>query len=257
VAIPVSWRRARQFFRHFRIDAPRMAVRSHLPWPWRVVVVVALLAIVGGMWWWGFDFGQIFGGFNRKEIAAKVVALEADNEKMRTELTTLRARNSQLESELAMTAGAQATLSKQALELSGENSQLKEELSFLQKLVSDTNKQVGLAIQRLTAERDDAWHYSVLVVRGGTPRDEFEGSLALQATVQPAPTGGVAARPVVVTLPDERPDLAPALKLKFKYYQRLEGMIPVPPGAQVKSVTARAFETGQSNPRATRTLAIP
>ena len=96
---------------------------------------------------------------------------------MRTELTTLRARNSQLESELAMTAGAQATLSKQTLELTGENSQLKEELSFLQKLVSDTNKQVGLAIQRLTVEpeRDDAWHYSVLVVRGGTPRDEFEG----------------------------------------------------------------------------------
>ena len=45
-----------------------------------------------------------------------------------------------------------------------------------------------------------------------------------------APTGGVAARPVVVTLPDERPELAPALKLKFKYYQRLEGTIPVPPG---------------------------
>jgi len=259
VAIPVSWRRARQFFRHFRIDAPRMAVRSHLPWPWRVVVVVALLGIVGGMWWWGFDFGQIFGGFNRKEIAAKVVALEADNEKMRTELTALRARNSQLESELAMTAGAQATLSKQALELSGENSQLKEELSFLQKLVSDTNKQAGLAIQRLTVEpeRDDAWHYSVLVVRGGTPRDEFEGSLALQATVQVPPTGGVAARPVVVTLPDERPEQAPALKLKFKYYQRLEGTIPVPSGAQIKTVTARAFEAGQSNARATRTLVIP
>jgi cell division protein FtsB len=259
VALPASWRRARQFFRHFRIDAPRMAVRSHLPWPWRVMVVAVLIAIVGGMWWWGFDFGQIFGGFNRKEIGAKVSALEADNAKMHAESTALRARNSQLESELAMTAGAQATLSKQTLELMGENSQLKEELSFLQKLVSDSNKQVGLAIQRLTVERerDDAWHYSVLVVRGGTPRDEFEGALALQATVQPAPTGGVAARPTVVSLPEEQPGSAPALKLKFKYYQRLEGTITVPPGAQVRSVTARAFEAGQANARATRTLVIP
>jgi hypothetical protein len=259
LALPASWRRARQFFRHFRIDAPRMAVRSHLPWPWRVTVIAALLATVAGMWWWGFDFGQIFGGFNRKEITLKVETLEADNAKMRAESTALRARNSQLESELAMTAGTQATLSKQAVELMNENTQLKEELSFLQKLVSDSNKQVGLSISRLNVERerDDAWHYSVLVVRGGTPRDEFEGALTLQATIQPPPAGGAPARPLVVTLPDEQPGLAPALKLNFKYYQRLEGTIPVPPGAQVRSVTVRAFEAGQPNARATRTLAIP
>ena len=235
-----------------------MAVRSHLPWPWRATVVLALLAIVGGMWWWGFDFGQIFGGFNRKEISAKLETLETDNAKMRADLTTLRARNSQFESELAMTAGAQTTLSKQAMELLNENTQLKEELSFLRQLVSDSSKQVGLAIQRFSVERerDDAWHYSVLVVRGGAPRDEFEGALTLQATVLPPPAGG-ASRPVIVALPDEQPDSASALKLKFKYYQRLEGTIRVPPGAQVRSVTARAFEAGQANARATRTLVIP
>jgi hypothetical protein len=259
VALPASWRRARQFFRHFRIDAPRMAVRSRLPWPWRATVVVALLGIVGGMWWWGFDFGQIFGGFNRKEIAARLETLESDNAKMHAEVTTLRARNSQLESELAMTTGAQTTLSKQAMELMAENTQLKEELSFLQKLVSDSNKQAGLAIQRLVVERerDDAYHYSVLVVRGGTPRDEFEGGLTLQATVLPPPTDGIAVRPLIVNLPDEQPDSASALKLKFKYYQRLEGTIRVPAGAQVRSVTARAFEAGQAAARATRTLVIP
>src|SRR5258705_3945545 len=131
-----------------------MAVRTHLPWWGRGTLIVALVAIIAGMWWWGFDFGQIFGGFNRKEITAKLATVEGDNEKMRTEATTLRARNSQLESELAMTTGAQATLSKQTLELMAENTQLKEELSFLQKLVSDSNKQAALAIQRLTVERE-------------------------------------------------------------------------------------------------------
>lgn len=243
----------------FGISAPRMAVRTHLSWRWKVPALALLLVLVAGMWWWGFDFGQIFGGFNRKEIAAKVAALESDNEKMRTETTALRARNSQLESEVAMTAGAQATLSKQALELMAENTQLKEELSFLQKLVSDSSKQVGLAIQRLTVEREreDVWHYSVLVVRGGTPRDEFEGTVVLQLIVQPPPNDGVQAKPAQMTLPDDQPELASALKLKFKYYQRLEGTIRVSPGAQVRSITARAFEAGQANARATRTLAIP
>jgi Family of unknown function (DUF6776) len=254
--LPPSWRRARQFFRHFRIDAPRMAVRSHLPWPWRAVAAAVLLAIVGGMWWWGFDFGQIFGGFNRKEIQAKLATLESDNAKLKTEATQLRARTTQLESELAMTTSAQASLSKQTLELMAENTQLKEELSFLQKLVSDSSKQTGLSIARLTVERErgDAWHYSVLIVRGGNPRDEFDGALTLVAAVQPDEGG---AKPTTVTLPDDQPDAAPALKLKFKYYQRLEGTIRVPDGAQVRSVTARAFEAGQTNARATRTLAIP
>jgi hypothetical protein len=257
VALPASWRRARQFFRHFRIDAPRMAVRSHLPWPWRAVVAIVLLSIVGGMWWWGFDFGQIFGGFNRREVEVRIAALEGDNARLAAEATKLRARSSQLETELAMAAGAQATLSKQALELTNENTQLKEELSFLQKLVADSGKPGGLSIARLVVERagEDAWRYSVLVVRGGSPRDEFDGALTISAALQ-APGGGPA-RPAVVALPDDRPDTAAALRLKFKYYQRLEGTIPVPPGAQVRSVTVRAFEGGQASPRATRTLAMP
>jgi hypothetical protein len=258
VPLPASWRRTRQFFKHFRIDAPRMSVRSHLPWPWRAVATILLLAVVGGMWWWGFDFGQIFGGFNRKEVEARLAALDAENTSLRAEGVRLRARTSQLESELAMTAGAQATLSKQAEELANENSQIKEELSFLQKLFADSNKQVGVSIQRLMVERerDDAFRYSMLIVRGGNPRDEFDGKVTLIATVQPVSEGG-AAQSTVVTLPDDEPDLAAALKLKFKYYQRLEGSIRVASGAQVKSVTVRAFEAGEPNPRATRTLAVP
>ncbi len=156
-----------------------------------------------------------------------------------------------------MTSGAQASLSKQAQELSAENAQLKEELAFLQKLVADSNKQIGLAIQRLSVERerDDAWHYSVLVVRGGTPKDEFTGRATLQATLQPTAAGGGAQRNI--TLPDEQPDSAATLALKFKYYQRLEGIIRVPAGSMVRAVTVRAFESGQSSPRATRSLVIP
>jgi len=208
------------------------------------------------MWWWGFDFGQIFGGFNRKEVEARLVTLEADAAKFRTEATDLRARNSTLESELAMTRGAQEALSRQTTELSGENAQLKEELAFLQKLVSDSSKTVGLQIQRLAVEPDgeDMYRYSLLVVRGGSPKDDFEGTVVLQATL--APTEGTQAIAKVIQLPDDEPALAPALTLKFKYYQRVEGRFRVPAGARVTAVAARAYEAGQGNPRATRTLSL-
>ncbi len=234
-------------------------MRSHLPWPWRAVAGTSLIAVVGGMWWWGFDFGQIFGGFNRKEVEARIASLETENARLRAENSQLQAKGMQLESELAMTTGAQTSLSKQALLLQNENSQIKEELVFLQKLVADSNKQTGLSIQRLVVEREreDAWHYSLTLVRGGNPKDEFDGRVTLQVAVQSVATSGPAPRTTMVTLPDEQPGTAAALKLKFKYYQRLEGTIDVPSGAVVRLVTVRVFESGQSNPRATRSLVIP
>ena len=247
------WRRVRQ---HFGISAPRMAVRTHLPWWGRMAIFASLVAFLGGMWWWGFDFGQIFGGFNRKEVEARFVTLEADVAKFRTEATELRARNSALESEIAMTRGAQDAMARQTTELSGENAQLKEELAFLQKLVSDSSKTVGLQIQRVVVEPDgeDMWRYSVLVVRGGSPKDEFVGSVALQATVAAEP--GTQAPPHTIQLPEDDPAAAPALTLKFKYYQRVEGRFRVPGGRRVTAVAVRAYEAGQGSPRATRTLTL-
>ncbi len=241
---------------HFGISAPKMAVRTHLPWWSRGALLATLLVIIAGMWWWGFDFGQIFGGFNRKEIEVRLATLEADVGKYRNEATELRARNSALESEQSMNRGTQEALTRQATELAGENAQLKEELAFLQKLVSDSSKTVGLQIQRLTLEPDgeDMWRYNVLVVRGGNPKDEFSGGIVLQASL--APGVGTGAGPRFVLLPDDDPAAASTLTLKFKYYQRVEGRFRVPVGARVTGVSARAYEAGQSAPRATRTLTV-
>ncbi len=246
------WRSLRQ---HFGISAPRMAVRTRLPWWGRGALLGTLLAVVVGMWWWGFDFGQIFGGFNRREIEARLVTLEADASRFQIEAAELRARNSALESELAMARGTQEALTRHSTEQAGENAQLKEELAFLQTLVSDSSKSVGLQIQRLSVEPDgeDMWRYSLLVVRGGSPKDEFIGNVVLQATVEPS---SGAAGPQMLVLPEHDPRLAAALSLKFKYYQRVEGRFRVPSGGRVTALAARAYESGQGSPRATRTLTV-
>jgi len=233
-----------------------MAVRTHLPWWGRGVVALSLVAIIAGMWWWGFDFGQIFGGFNRKEVETRLETLETEATKYRNEAAELRARNARLESELAMTRGRQDALSKQATDLSGENAQIKEELAFLQKLVSDSSKTVGLQIQRLEVEPDGdhMWRYSVLIVRGGSPKDEFVGNVVLRATLAGVPPAESAAQ--AVQIPDDDPGASPALRLKFKYYQRVEGRFRVPHGSRVTAVAIRAYESGQAAPRATRTLSL-
>jgi hypothetical protein len=240
-------RRLRQTF---GISAPRMAVRAHLSWRWRLPALLGAVALIAGMWWWGFDFGQFLGGFNRSAIAEKQARLEADTTALRDENGRLRARLAEMESDLNVTRGAQATLSRQALDLQNENTQMKEELAFLRKLFSDTGKPGTVAIQRLAAEKDgdDVYRFSMLVVRGGNPTDEFSGQLTLSANV------AAVGHSSVLTLPDDQPDTTAALTLKFKYYQRVEGTFRVPPGAQLRSLQARVVEPGQTAPKATRHL---
>src|SRR5205823_5990514 len=175
-------RRLRQTF---GLRAPRMAVRAHLSWRWRVPAMLAGMALIVGMWWWGFDFGQFLGGFNRSAVAEKQARLEADAATLKDENVRLRARLAELESDVNVIRGAQATVSRQALDLQNENTQMKEELAFLRKLFSDTGKPGTLTIQRLTAEKDrgDVYRFSMLVVRGGNPSDEFSGQLMLLASI--------------------------------------------------------------------------
>jgi uncharacterized protein DUF6776 len=240
-------RRVRQTF---GISAPRMAVRTHLSWRWRLPALLGVIALTAGMWWWGFDFGQFLSGFDRGAVVEKQQQTEARASAIREENARLRARLVELESDLNVTRGAQATLTRQTLELTSENTLMKEELAFLRKLFSDTGKPGTLSIQRLSAEkdRDNLYRFSMLVVRGGNPDDEFTGQLTLSANVA---AGG---HSVTLTLPEDQPDTAASLALRFKYYQRVEGTFRIPVGGQLKSLQARVFEGGQTAPKATRSL---
>ena len=231
-----------------------MAVRTRLPWWGRTLVAAALAGVVAGMWWWGFDFGQIFGGLRHSELQERIAALEAEAAKLRGATAQLRERNAQLESDLGIAEGNARALEKQLAALNADNEQLKEEAAFLRELVADTNTKPGLSLPRLSVERqsDELWHYRLLVVRGGKPKDEFTGHVVLQAAVASADAQGAA--PHSLTLPDDQPETAPALKLAFKYYQRVEGTFRVPRGSRVTGLVARAFEGSDATPRASRTF---
>jgi len=232
-----------------------MAVRTRLPWWGRTLVAAALLGLVAGMWWWGFDFGQIFGGLRHNELQQRLASLEAEAAELRSAAAALRERNAQLESDVAIAGGNAQALEKQLGALSSDNEQLKEEVEFLRELVADTNTKPGLSLPRLSVERqsDGVWHYRLLVVRGGMPKDDFTGHVVLQATLASRDSDGTTMH--TLTLPDDQPETAPALKLAFKYYQRVEGTFRVPSGSRVSVLVARAFEGSEGTPRASRTFA--
>ncbi|MEO8136874.1 MAG: DUF6776 family protein [Betaproteobacteria bacterium] len=212
-----------------------------------------MLAVVGWMVWTGFDAGRLLGGFYKSEaeerrlaLEAQVTALEADNRQLLSKLT-------RLDSEAQMNKGAQDSLARQALTLQTENTQLKEELSYLQQLVAGSGKEGAISLHRATVEQDGPQQIRVrmLVVQGGARGDPFSGQLGVALELQQD------GRRIHLNLPDDQPETGMALKLAFKYYQRIDVAVKVGPGATVRALQMRVFQTGNLQPRATQTINLP
>jgi len=133
----------RRLQRHFGISAARMTVTTDLPWWGRGAVLVAVTALIGAVVWWAFDFGKLFGHVNGRELDARYAVVEMEASRLRTDASTLRVQNSQLESDLAMSRGAERALSREVTALATGNTQLKEDAAALRRLIADTERQAA------------------------------------------------------------------------------------------------------------------
>lgn len=246
-------KRLKQLRKHFGVSAPKLSVKTHVAWPWRALGLSCALAIVGWMVWTGFDAGRLLGGFYKSEAEERRTQLEAQVATLSQENRQLLGRVTRLESEAQMAKGAQDSLTRQALALQTENTQLKEELSYLQQLVAGNSKEGAITVQRATVKRDGPEQVRVrmLVVQGGAKGVPFTGQLSIGLELQQD------GKRQHINLPDDQPETAMALKLDFTYYQRIDVAVKVAPGATVRTLQARVFQAGSAQPRVTQTVNLP
>ena len=237
--------------RQFSISAPRMAVRTHLAWPWRLAIGRRVRRRVAGMWWWGFDFGQLLGGFNRGENEQRHRDADAD-----TADGAARGRRASRAEHAARKrarddAGRAGRRSrKQQAEALQENAQLKEELAFFQQFFADSTKAAGVGIQRLALDGNgrDVARYSVLVVRGGSTKSDFDGHVALAGG--PVPRRTATRRQAADRLASGRQARSRApLKLQIQVLSTGRRHAAAARRATcVRTLTARAYEVGVAEP---------
>ena len=246
-------KRLKQIRKHFGVSAPKLSVQTHVAWPWRALGVGCVVAIVGWLVWTGFDAGRLLGGFYKSEAEERRTLLETQVTSLSDENRQLLSRVTRLESEGQMAKGAQDSLTRQALALQTENTQLKEELSYLQQLVSGNTKEGAITVQRPTVERDgpEQVRLRMLVVQGGGKGVPFTGLLSIGLELQQD------GKRQHVNLPEEQPETAMALKLNFTYYQRIDVAVKVASGVSVRTMQARVFQAGSPQPKATQTVNLP
>ena len=234
--------RLRLLRRRLTISAPRVAIRSALPWPFRWLALAVVFGFCAAVALWAFEFGKSIAGLDSVsrdellQLRAEVARLRDDSNEQQTVAHTA-------ESLLMAERAAKESLMAQVRQLEADNRTLREDLGFFEKLIPASSTE-GLAIRGLHAEVLGGMQlrWQVLVIQAARNAPDFNGKLELVLT------GTHDGAPWTQTQPPQ------GQPLQVKQYRRIEGVLDLPPNAVVKTVTARVL--AGTTVRATQTMVL-
>jgi hypothetical protein len=230
--------RRKRWLQRWSVAAPRMTIRNHLPWPLRAVFIAIVLGLGGAIALWTYDMGRNFTGFKPAVTKEQFADLQERLQQVGAERDRFQATVNAFDSRLNMEHALQAQLSKQIQSLEAENGRLKDDLSFFESLLPTDNNMQGIVIRRLKIEMVEPTQlrYQLLMMQGGRRAPDFVGNYQLIVTL--VQNG----KNAMITFP--KPGAADKYTLSFAHYQRVEGLLPVPEGATVKSVQVKILQKG-------------
>ncbi len=230
--------RFRLLRRRLTISAPRMAVRSALPWPFRWAVMALVFGFCAAIGLWAFQFGKDIAGIDA-DSAEQVVKLRSELSALQQRLASLQEERNKAVSvsdisltQLTTERAAQERLASVNKTLESENQSLRADLGFFEKLIPAVGGS-GMAIRGLHAEvlangRQVKWQ--VLVIQPVKDAPEFNGRLELVFT------GLQGGKPWTASLVEG------AQALKLRQYARSEGLFDLPAQTQLKGVSAKVMD---------------
>jgi hypothetical protein len=229
--------RLRLFLRRLTVSAPRMSVRSALPWPLRWVVLAIVLGFCASIGLWAFEFGKDIAGLDR-DTKEELLQARSELSRLRAEVVTLKEARDKAQT-IANTASTllttekvvQEKLTAQVQQLETDKRGLQDDLGFFEKLIPVSGAG-GIAIRGLQAEvhngRELKWQ--VLVIQASKNAPEFNGQLELTFV------GVQNGKPWTANLPGG------VQTLKLKQYGRIAGIFELPAQAIVKGISAKILD---------------
>lgn len=228
--------------RRLSVSAPRMIVRSHLPWPLRWAVAAVVLGFSAAIALWAFEFGRDIAGLDR-DTRDEVVRLRAEVQQLRADGERAASVANTADSLLKTERAAQEHLVQQLRQVESEKLALQADLGFFERLLPVTAD--GLQLRGLQAELQASGgvRYQLLVMQRGKDAAVFNGRYDLRLS------GLLGGKPWTMSMPGgPKP-------LQLRQYARVEGLIDHPADAVIKAVQARVLDS-QGAVRATQTVKL-
>jgi len=228
--------------RRLSISAPRMIIRSHLPWPLRWAVAAVVFGFSAALALWAFDLGKQIAGFGPDR--------ENELHQLRQELATVRAERDGAQSAANAAEGlikagqaAQDRLGQELRQAEAQVQALNADLAFFERLLPAGEQAIQGGALQAEAEAPGQRRYQMLVMQSGKNVPEFVGRYDIQLR------GTLNGAPWTATLPGG------PQPLKLRQYTRVEGLIDHPPQLVLKAVQASVIDA-EGRVRATQTLTV-
>ncbi|MBT9612911.1 MAG: hypothetical protein IV108_06570 [Burkholderiales bacterium] len=248
----MAYKLVRTIKSRFGINAPRLLVRTHIPWPLRMVAIGVLVAAGLMLGQWVFETGLRLAGFEKSQAQLQLTDLSSRVKRLEQENAELQAEKLRISQQIEIEQTTQKDLAKSLQSLQEESATLREDNAFFRNLLSPDQGPGPVSIYHFKVEHNPVlaseYRYRLLLLKSGKREQEFVGS------VQFLVTGDQAGKKVAYTLPEAVPGKPQAINVSFKYYQRLEGAFQLPAGLSPKSIQIRVFEVGSTQPKWTKTV---
>ena len=209
----------------------------------RVLGLGAVLVMGGVLVVWGLDLGKRVMGVSSGEsgpaVAKQLAATQLDLARVTAERDALEQKLKAAEAKGAAPGAASAASAAVAADAAGELAMARADLALLESVLPPAAKGEGLVIRGLQARMVSSrqLHYTVLLAYGvKKAHAEFDGRLKLEVTVK---QGG---KKSVLVFPQEG---AERYDIKVAHYQRVDGTLELPDGAQALTVKVTMSENGK------------
>jgi hypothetical protein len=232
----------RQIKRHFGASATQVAIRSQRPWYWQPIIGLGLILFGYLLAYWYLAGGEF-------------TSLHQSVQLVREENLRLQARVVHGERQLQVERVAQENLAKELARLQDEDMRLKEDVAFYQNILKE-NTATGASEVKMHSfkvskgAKQGQYDYHILILQSGRHDKIVEGNIKLVLT------GIQDGKSVTIPLELDQPSTQ-ALKINFKYYQRVDGTFSISNGFAGQAIEASFIEIGANRPKITQKVDFP
>lgn len=222
--------RLRLLRRRLTISAPRMAVRSALPWPFRWAMLALVFGFCAAIALWAFEFGKVIAGV-RSDDGQELLSLRAEVAQLRRERDEAQRVANTAQTLITAGKAAQEQLLARSRQIEQDNTSLRDDLGFFEMLIPMDGAE-AIAVRGLQAEvgQDRRLKWRLLLTQPQKAAGEFQGEIELKVG------GQLAGRPWQMALADK------PQAVRFNRFGRFQGFADLPAQAVVRMISVRVLE---------------